>query len=84
MIALYIYLAICAVIATVVIGRFAYEDLTGKYDKKFGPNYKSGFSWLILFFTSCPLANFVALYIFAVSVKDGIKKTMEQRRGNSV
>jgi hypothetical protein len=84
MIALYIYLAICAVIAVYFIARFGYEDLTGKYDKKFGPNYKSGFSWILLFVASCPLVNFVVLYIFAVSVKEGIKKTMEQRRGNSV
>jgi hypothetical protein len=84
MIAVYAYLAFCASVAAYFIGRFAYEDFTKKFDPKFGPNYKSGFSWMMLFVAACPVVNFVVLYIFAISVKQGIKKTMEQRRANSV
>ena len=61
-----LYIAICVGIALFVIGAFAYEDIKGKYDPKFGPNWKSGLSWFILLFYACPGLNLVtlALYIY--------------------
>lgn len=59
-----VYGAVCASIALYFLLTFGYEDITGKYDSKFGPNYKSGFAWTILAFSSVPFVNLLTLLMF--------------------
>lgn len=55
-----LYLGLCLGIALVLIGKFISEDLKGP-DHKFGYNYKSLMSYLLLVFVSVPGLNLLTL-----------------------
>jgi heme/copper-type cytochrome/quinol oxidase subunit 2 len=70
--ALVLYLVVCVGIALFFIGVFAYEDFRmyrepwRRQASKFGYNYKSGMSWIMLAFAAIPFLNLASfsLYIF--------------------
>jgi hypothetical protein len=49
------YLCFCLFVFAVVVGIGIYEDVTGKYDRKFGPNMKSKMFWFMVLLFSTPL-----------------------------
>lgn len=59
------YLYLCVIIAAVTICWYIYEDVTKKYDPKFGPNWKSGFSYFLLFLHAFPFINLAMLGAWA-------------------
>lgn len=53
MLAFYLYACLALFVVLVCVG--LYEDVTGKYDKKFGPNLKSGMFWFMVLAFSTPV-----------------------------
>lgn len=49
------YLCCCLFVFVVVVGIGIYEDVTGKYDQKFGPNMSSRMFWFMVLLFSTPL-----------------------------
>jgi hypothetical protein len=58
-----LYLGLCFGIALWWIGLCAHSDIFKGPDHKFGYNYKSAFSWILLLFFACPLLNLVTLTV---------------------
>lgn len=61
------YLIVCVILFVATVGIFGYEDIKGKHDPKFGPNYKSGFSWIILGAVSIPVVNLLVLGLLVIA-----------------
>lgn len=65
-----IYLLSCLFLFFSTILVLLKEDLDGKKDHKFGYNFiegqwkKSFFTWIIVFFVSCPFVNLITLLFF--------------------
>jgi len=55
------YLWLCFGVAIALVCMFAYQDVTRTYENEFGPNYRSAFAWLLIFFTCTPVINLIVL-----------------------